>query len=337
MEDNFKEGLKLENFKSQENNAKLYEVDDEEKEKIYAQFCEHQTEPFEAYLEFVNKILCSLKHYRIVSSATYFTARIKSLESALENDTTKTLNDVFGMGINAGTAGESEFLCLLLSSGLQKTKETVKNKDNGYEAHHYSGYPKSAALSEKIKEIFSTDYNGEEMYEKYIKSLSDYEREKNAETETETKEYFIKYYDKLNKYLTKTKKIVKGQKLRELEKEIKAIENAYYKNQMKKPKEYLYQPIIEIQFKTVAVSIEATEGTADHGSYKRIKIEQIQEEYDRNGGLPFSKLPIKMYKSRLETDEFGNPLPIKKIKDRDEKAKEMYPFLIVKRKGEIQR
>lgn len=337
MEDNFKEGLKLENFKSKENNSKLYEIDDEEKAKLYEQFCEHQMEPFEEYLDFVNRILCSLKHYRIVSSATYFTARIKSLESALVNDSTKkTLNDVFGIGINAGTGGESEFLCLLLSSGLQKTKESVKNKENGYEAHHYSGYPKTANLSDRIKEIFSTKYDGEKVYQEYINSLSDFETEKNSETEEATKKYFIKYYDKLNKYLAKTKKIVKGQKLRDLEKEIKTIENQYYKIQKKN---YLYQPIVEIQFKTVAVSIEAAEGTADHGNYKRIKIEAIQEEYDRNGRLPISKLPIRMYKSRLQTDEYGEPLPVRRIKDRDEKASEMYPFLIVKRKskGEIER
>ncbi len=343
MEDNFKEGLKLENFKSKENDSKLYEIDDEKKKKnktkseCYAEFCEHQTKPFEEYLDFINKILCSLKHFRIVSSATYFTARIKSLDSALVNDATnKTLNDVFGIGINAATGGESEFLCLLLSSGLQKTKESVKNKENGYEAHHYSGYPKTANLSDKIKEIFSTEYDGEKMYEGYMNSLSDYETKKNSKTEDAIKQYFIKYYDKLNKYLAKTKKIVKGQKLRDLEKEIKVIENQYYKIQKKN---YLYQPIVEIQFKTVAVSIEAAEGTADHGSYKRIKIEEIQKEYDMNGNLPTSKLPIRMYESRLQTDEYGEPLPVRNIEDWDEKASEMYPFLIVKRKskGEIER
>ena len=346
MDYNFKEGLRLENFKSKEKKSKLYEIDDKEERKkkeredkicAYKQFCDRQGDTFKKYLDFVNKILCSLKHYTIVSSATYFTARIKSIDSALVNDERdKTLNDVFGIAINAATGGESEFLCLLLSSGLQRTKESIKNKENGYEAHHYSGYPKTASLSQKIKEVFETKYDGEKMYEEYMDSLSDYETEKNSKTEIATKNYFIKYYDKLNKYLTQKKKIVKGQKLKDLEEEIKAIEEEY--NIILKEK-FWYQPIVEIQFKTVAVSIEAAEGTADHGSYKRIKIEEIQKEYDRYGKIQNGeyKLPIKMYESRLQCDEYGNPLAVREIEDEDEKASAMYPFLIVKRKGEKER
>ena len=39
-----------------------------------------------------------------------------------------------------------------------------------------------------------------------------------------------------------------------------------------------------------------------------------------------------MYESNFEMDENGNPKPIRRIKDRDEKAEKTYPFLIVKRK-----
>lgn len=310
-------------------------VDDEEKEVIYEKYCERQTPQFEVYLDFVNSIMCTLKHYRIVSSATNFTARVKALDSALENDKTKALNDVFGLGINAGTVGESELLYLLLSNGLTSTKNVIHNKENGYAAHHFSGYPKVSNLSEKLKAIFSKKYDGNEMYEQYINSLSDYEKGKYIKNEQDIKDYFIEYYDKLNNYLSKINKIVKGAKLKELEKEIKKIEEKYIAESLEKNPEN-YQPIIEIQFKTVAVSLEATNGTADHGDYKGIKIEDIQNEYDKNGRLPISRLPLRMYESNIETDEYGTPIPVKRIKDRDEKAAKSYPFLIIKRKEKEQ-
>lgn len=331
MED-FKEGLKPKNYKLQP----IYKVDDEEKEVLYEKYCEHQIEPFEAYLDFVNKIMCTLKHYRIVTGRTNFTARIKAIDSALENDQTKTLNDVFGMGINAGIAGESELLYLLFSSGLSETKNIVHNKENGYAAHHFSGYPKAGNLSEKLKQILSTPYDGNEEYDKYFNSLSEHEKEKNKGKEEDIREYFVEYYQKLNEYITKKNKIVKGAKLKELEKEIKTIENEYYKLQKLKGKDNFYQPIIEIQFKTIAVYEEATNGTADHGDYKGIKIEDIQEEYDRSGRLPLSRLPLRMYESNIEIDEYGNPLPVKRIKDRDEKAAKTYPFLVVTKKNREQ-
>ena len=53
------------------------------------------------------------------------------------------------------------------------------------------------------------------------------------------------------------------------------------------------------------------------------------------GHLSNSSLPAKMYESNFELDENGNPMPIRRIKDRDEKAEKTYPFLIVKRKERI--
>lgn len=374
MEKDFKEGLVVKSNDYSEGKhidkkdyqlSPFKEIDDEERVNLYESYYEKQIPHFEAYLEFVNKIMCVLKHYRIVTGRTNFTARVKSIDSALENDQKKALNDIFGMGINAGIAGESELLYLLFSSSLTPTRNVVKNKENGYAAHHFSGFPKFSNLSETLKSILNTKFDPELMYKQYIDSLPDYEKEKiklddqetgnvqvdnkdknvstaqeddkEKEEKQDIKAYFIQYYNALNKYTEKKKLIIKGNRLKDLEKEIKAIENEYYKSQKIKGKENVYQPIIEVQFKTIAVCEEATNGTADHGDYKGIEIQKIQEEYDNSkNGLPTSRLPAKMYKSNIETNEYGEPIPVVKITGRDAKAAAMYPFLVIKRKQRIQ-
>ena len=342
MNDDFRKGISVENYKLKP----LKEISDEDRVMIYESYYEKQIPHFEAYLEFINKILCVLKHYRLVTGRTHFTARVKSIDSALENDAAKALNDIYGLGINAGIAGESELLYLLLRSSLEQTKNIIKNKSNGYAAHHYSGFPRFSNLSERLRHILSTKFDTEKMYEQYIASLPEYEKEKikldgeenqgdEQEEKQDIKAYFDQYYGALNKYIDKKKLIIKGERLEQLLKEIEEIENEYYEKQELKEKENIYQPVIEIQFKTIAVYEEATNGTADHGDYKGIEIEKIQEEYDLRGHLSNSSLPAKMYESNFELDENGNPMPIRRIKDRDEKAEKTYPFLIVKRKERI--
>ena len=174
MNDDFRKGISVENYKLKP----LKEISDEDRVMIYESYYEKQIPHFEAYLEFINKILCVLKHYRLVTGRTHFTARVKSIDSALENDAAKALNDIYGLGINAGIAGESELLYLLLRSSLEQTKNIIKNKSNGYAAHHYSGFPRFSNLSERLRHILSTKFDTEKMYEQYIASLPEYEKEK---------------------------------------------------------------------------------------------------------------------------------------------------------------
>ena len=377
MEQDFKEGLVVDtndysngiSIKRKDYNFKPYKkIDDDDRVAIYEKYYENQIQQFESYLDFINKIMCVLKHYRIVTEKTNFSARVKSIDSALENDQKKALNDIFGIGINAGISGESELLYLLFSSSLTPTRNVVKNKENGYAAHHFSGFPKYSNLSERLKYILSTKFNAEEMYKQYLDSIPDSEKKKiklddeeeqkflkeqdnsnqevveekqdkeeqeeqeEQEEKQDIKAYFIQYYNDLNKYIEKKKIIIKGARLKELEKEIKAIETEYYKTQKLKGKDNIYQPIIEVQFKTIAVYEEATNGTADHGDYKGLEIEEIQKAYDLKGHLPRSSLPAKMYKSNCEENEYGEPKPVVKITDPDEKAATMYPFLVINRK-----
>ena len=56
------------------------EIDDEERVNLYESYYEKQIPHFEAYLEFVNKIMCVLKHYRIVTGRTkcWYSWRIRT-------------------------------------------------------------------------------------------------------------------------------------------------------------------------------------------------------------------------------------------------------------------
>ena len=82
----------------------------------------------------------------------------------------------------------------------------------------------------------------------------------------------------------------------------------------------------------VKTAIESSLGSAKHSDYKGEDIRKIQKEYDENGGLPYSRLPI-MYKSHLRTDKNGNPIP-PRILSSDETARVLYPSLII---GETRR
>ena len=97
--------------------------------------------------------------------------------------------------------------------------------------------------------------------------------------------------------------------------------------------ENYFQPIIECQFKTIQVAIEANIGSSSHGDYKGEDMNKIQKEYDAMGGLPLSRLPI-MYKSNLETDGNGQAIPPRLLSS-DETAKALYPSLIVNKKGKV--
>ena len=67
-------------------NQYIYRLNDRQKEKIYEKFIEEQEEQFELYINYINEVLIILKDYRIVSKYTKMNARIKSTDSATDND-----------------------------------------------------------------------------------------------------------------------------------------------------------------------------------------------------------------------------------------------------------
>ena len=326
MSNEFKEGLKVGDLKP------LYDVNDVEQEMLYKEFVDLQKKHFVSYINFLNAELCVLKHYGIVSDYTRFLARIKSPESAIRNDKTKTLNDAFGVEVDSATPGESAFIVMLFMETLKETKEAVKNKTNKYVAHHYSGYPKAGNIVERLEKILNTTYDSKELFDSYMAKLpASVKDDMSPEDIKSVEEYFENFCNNLNYYIELINKSLSANNLKSLKKDLKMVEQEYHKvEELENSSEN--QPIIEGQFKTIQTAIEANLGTASHDAYKGEDIKTIQREYDKNGRLPLSKLPT-MYKSNLETDENNKPIP-PRVLSSDETAKALYPSLIVKKKGE---
>lgn len=83
-------------------------------------------------------------------------------------------------------------------------------------------------------------------------------------------------------------------------------------------------PVIECQFKTIAVAIEANTGTAAHIDYKGIDPEEIQANYDKGEFIQGYDIP-QMWVSKDNK--------MKKLSS-DETLKKLYPFLNISKKKE---
>lgn len=329
MPNEFRDGLKVEYEKL----APLYEVNDIEAEEIYEHYIRSQQKQFKAYIDFMNSVLCVLKHYGIVSDYTRFLARIKGFDSALSNDGQKPLNDVFGLEVDTATEGEAAFVSEIFNSTLNLTREIIYNKDNGYKAHHFSGYAKMGNISEKVDKLFNMSCNDEIILDEYKNNLSNRDKEKLDDKSYEDLQEYIKAsYKELEEYIKLIKRTVKDEKLEAMKVELTKIEQEYQEKE-KIAEDNGNQPIIECQVKSILVAILANLGSANHGDYKGEDISEVQEEYDKEGKLPRNKLPHRMYKSDLTTDENGKPNKFKLL-SQEEMSKALYPSLILKSRHE---
>lgn len=86
-------------------------------------------------------------------------------------------------------------------------------------------------------------------------------------------------------------------------------------------------PLIECQFKTIAVSIEANTGTASHINYKNIDPKSIQRKYDKGEFRLGYDIP------QMWVSKDGE---MKKLSS-DETLKKLYPFLNISKKKEMQK
>ena len=329
----FKKGARVEYYPD----APDLKKNDVEIEAIFQHYINSQEEQFTNYLNYMHAVLCELKRFGIVSDYTRFMARIKGLDSALTNDSSKPLNDVFGLEVDTATEGEAIIVNELFSAGLHRTRDVVYNKTNGYIAHHYSGFPEknNDGIVERTKLLFSENRpSSQEMFEEYKKNLLLRDKEKLTPTEEKRVIRYIKKYKKeLEVFMKNVKRTVKGEKLEEMLENLTKIEEDYKKTLGNDDE---IQPIIECQIKTIAVAISANLGSANHGEYKGDLIEQIQKEYEEEGIKEIrNKLPYRMFRADLEKDKQGKPKPLK-ILSAAEMLKALYPSIILSEKDEMQ-
>lgn len=332
--------------KSFRDSIKVYKPNDQQQARLYDRFITQQESQFELYINYINEILCTLKHYRIVSDFTEFNARIKSLQSAIENDGEKTLDDVFGIEIDFGTPREKAFVSEIIKGTLNIRRERIHNNDNGYVASHAVGYPTNKrGLVETFEELLDRKINPEEEYLKYYNSLP---QKKQERIDDKRKSVIIKHFRETKKSFESYAKAIKlrlnEKYMEQLKEKLMSIECRYIS--MKNTQAYDNVtigimgrgefhtkndpniPAIEFQSKTVQVNVDANIGTARHDTiYKESDSGITQEEYDRlNGKIPLSKIPT-MYSSDLKVDEKGRPIPPRLLSS-DETLRKLNPDLI---------
>ena len=311
---------------------KVEELNDQQKVRIYEKFRGEQEEQFEQYMNYINELLCILKDYRIVSDFTKFTARVKSTESAIKNDSEKALDDVFGMEVDFATPGEKAFVSEIIKGTLKQTKEKVHIKRNGYIAYHSSGYPDAQSnIVDILEKILNEPMDDKRQFEKYYSNLPAQKKENmNEEKEKKIRQYFNEEKESLKKYIEDIKGRMSDKYIKSLKEKLKNIEMSYKKNLELKRGEEFSIPIVEFQLKIIQVAIEANMGTASHGLYKGEDSSAMQKEYDEaNGKIPLSKIPT-MYSSDLERDADGKAIP-PRILSSEATLGKLYPYLILKR------
>lgn len=261
----------------------------------YIKYIEKQKPYFEEYIQFIDKLLCELKKYRIVHDTTTLSARIKSSDSALKNDSKKGLDDCFGLEIDFSTEAEKELVEKIIASTIAITKEKKHNKDNGYRAYHCSGRPSCSDHSFNLTKLYQSIQTAFPITE---------------ETNGIPNKFFI------NVLLTSIEKIVE-------EYTTKIQENLKSAGiDLDLAPDII--PMVEWQFKTIQVAIDANLGGASHQTYKNETTESVQKKYtdmiNMFGTIPLSQVPT-MWISKLDGQ---NPRQLSTM----ETIKKLYPFFI---------
>lgn len=222
------------------------EISDSEIEKTYTEFVAQQREYFEIYINFISKLLCELKKYREVNDSTKLSARIKALDSASKNDSAKALDDIFGMEIDFCTESEKTVIESIIASTLNITKVKNHKKDNGYKAYHCTGSPADIKVNFEDTKLF-----------KHIQEIYG------------NKQFFNNLKNNMSKIWNEYKASI----IAELQKDSLPL------NEQSNIEELTSQflPFVEFQSKTIAVALEAINGTAAHFDYKG-KDAQVEEE-----------------------------------------------------------
>lgn len=224
------------------NQIKVILPSEKEKENIFNEYLNEQQEQFIRIINYINEYMNTLREKGIISSFLEMRARIKSKESAFNNDGVKALNDVFGMELICASEEEINIAIESLSKLFIVVKRKVHNNKNGYKALHYT-----CSAKEDLIELLW---------------------------------------------------------------------------QMQFEKDYI--PLIEFQYKTIAVDYRSTYGKKNHEEYKHTDIEQVQRLYDEGKLIQGKNIPYMWISD-------SNNKKMRKLTV-EETIKKMYPSIKMKEK-----
>lgn len=133
-------------------------LNDRMKLMAYNEYIESQRKAFIAIMNFINNRINNMIDEGRISDFIEMRARIKSAESAIKNDDTKALDDIFGIEIITATEEEITTIIKNLTPYMLKTKCKNHDKPNGYKAKHKYWTFKKDKLGH-LPDMFSYDGN----------------------------------------------------------------------------------------------------------------------------------------------------------------------------------
>lgn len=119
--------------------AQVEILDRLEKEKVYGEFVAAQEQGFMRVINYIYAVVDLLKQKAKISPFMEIRARIKDINSALNNHfKEKILDDIFGMEIICANEDELKIIKEELERVFKSTRSKKHDKPNGYKAEHES-------------------------------------------------------------------------------------------------------------------------------------------------------------------------------------------------------
>lgn len=129
------------------------------REKVYIDFVKSQEQGFFRFMNYVYDVINNLKNKAKVSTFIEIRARIKDIQSALNNyEKNKILDDIFGMEIICANERDINVIKNELEKNLRSTRGKVHDKENGYKAWHES-YSASSNPKDEFSKWNLLDHN----------------------------------------------------------------------------------------------------------------------------------------------------------------------------------
>lgn len=143
----------LDDYKLSSEDKKSIEEKNKElnKKNLYLEFINSQRNGFYRFINYLNETIFTLQQQAKISDFIEVRARIKDINSALKNDETKALDDVFGVEIVCEDEEEINIIQNHIEKKMVSKKNKDHNKDNGYKAKHrsYSSSPSNNIDNDK--------------------------------------------------------------------------------------------------------------------------------------------------------------------------------------------